>query len=147
MRAEAQAGLPRRGVTGGDADGVAADPKLVVFDGDRQFAGTADKSEDEGRTGMVVHRVGLADLLDPALAHHAETIRELDGLLLIVRDKDGGVPGTVVQFSQPLAQFAADLSVERAKRLVEQQHARVDSQRPGQGNALALTARKLVGVA
>ena len=44
---------------------------------------------------------------------------------------------------QPLPQFLPHLGVERAERLVEQQHARLSRQRPGQGHALPLAAGKL----
>ena len=53
----------------------------------------------------------------------------------------------VVQAAQPLAQLGAHLGVERAERLVEQQHARLDRERARQRHPLALAARELVGVA
>jgi hypothetical protein len=56
-------------------------------------------------------------------------------------------PISVVQLAQPLAQFLAHLGVERAERLVEQQHARLDRQRAGQRDALALAAGQLAGIA
>ena len=49
--------------------------------------------------------------------------------------------------AQPLAQLGADLGVERAEGLVEQQHLRLDGERPGERHALALAARELGGVA
>jgi hypothetical protein len=49
--------------------------------------------------------------------------------------------------AQPAAQFLAHLGVERAERLVEQQHARLDGQRAGQRHALPLAARELRRVA
>ena len=39
-----------------------------------------------------------------------------------------------------VAQLLADLGVERRERLVEQQHPRRDGERPGEGDALLLTA-------
>ena len=53
----------------------------------------------------------------------------------------------LVQPAQPLAQLGADLRVQRAERLVEQQHARLDGQRARQRHPLALAAGELVGVA
>jgi hypothetical protein len=53
----------------------------------------------------------------------------------------------VVQAAQPAAQFLAHLGVERAEGLVEQQHARLDRQRAGQRDALALAAGQLRGEA
>ena len=45
-----------------------------------------------------------------------------------------------------IAQLAAHLGVECRKRLVEQQHARLDRKRAGQRDALLLASRKLVRV-
>ena len=53
----------------------------------------------------------------------------------------------VVQAAQPLAQLGADLGVERAERLVEQQHPRLDRERAGERHALALAAGELGRVA
>jgi hypothetical protein len=52
-----------------------------------------------------------------------------------------------VQPAQPAAQLLAHLGVERAERLVEQQHARLDRQSAGQRDALPLAARQLVRIA
>ena len=52
-------------------------------------------------------------------------------------------PVRVVDLAQPAAQLAAHLRVERAERLVEQQHLRLDRQRAGQRDALALAAGEL----
>ena len=51
----------------------------------------------------------------------------------------------VVQAAQPRPQLRADLRVERAERLVEQQHPRLDRERAGERHALALAAGELVG--
>ncbi len=52
-----------------------------------------------------------------------------------------------MQPPQPLAQLRAHLRVERAERLVEQQHPRLDRERARQRHALALTAGELGRVA
>ena len=52
-----------------------------------------------------------------------------------------------VQLAQPGPELLADLGVEGAERLVEQEHPRLDGQGPGQGHALALAAGELGGVA
>ena len=49
--------------------------------------------------------------------------------------------------AQPLPQLRADLRVERAERLVQQQHARLDREGAGERHALALAAGELVRVA
>jgi hypothetical protein len=53
----------------------------------------------------------------------------------------------VVQPPQPAAQLLAHLGVERAERLVEQQHLRLDRERAGERDALPLPARELRGIA
>ena len=53
----------------------------------------------------------------------------------------------IVQPAQPAAQLLAHLGVERAERLVEQQHARAHGERAGERDALALAAGKLRGIA
>ncbi len=49
--------------------------------------------------------------------------------------------------AQPSPQFLAHLGVERAERLVEQQHLGLDRERARQRDALALAAGKLRGIA
>ncbi len=53
----------------------------------------------------------------------------------------------VVERAQPAAERFPDLGVERAERFVEQQHVRLDGESAGKGDALALAAGKLVGIA
>ena len=95
--------------------------------------------------GLVVDLARRADLLDPALVHHRDPVGDLHRLLLVVGDEHGGHALLVVEPAQPAAQLGADVRVERAERLVEQQHARLDRQRAGQRHPLALAARELVG--
>ena len=105
------------------------------------------KLKTKGELRLVVDVVGRADLLDRALAHHHEAVGELERLFLVVGHEHGGVAGLVVDLAQPLAQLLADLRVERAERLVEQQHARLDGEGAGERDALALAARELLRIA
>ena len=77
----------------------------------------------------------------------AITVGDLHRLLLVVRDEHGRDVDLVVQAPQPRAQLGADLRVQRAERLVEQQHARLDRQRARERHALALAAAELRRVA
>ena len=113
----------------------------------RQRARLADEAVDEGRVRRVVDLVGGADLLDPALAHDDDAVGEFQRLFLVVGDEDGGVAGGVVDFAQPAAQLAADLRVERAERLVEQEHRGSIAMRAGERHALALAAGELRRIA
>ena len=65
--------------------------------------------------------------------------------MLVVRDENGGVPGAVVYVAQPAPEVASHPSVEGPEGLVEQQHPRLDGQRPGKRHPLSLPSRKLVG--
>jgi hypothetical protein len=60
-----------------------------------------------------------------------------------VRDEDRRHVHLVVQSAQPRAQVLADTCVERAERLVEEEHGRLDGQRPSEAHALPLAAGQL----
>ena len=52
----------------------------------------------------------------------------------------------VVQRDEPFAQFLPDFGVHRAERFIQQQHARLGSERARDGHALTLAAGKLVRI-
>ena len=81
------------------------------------------------------------------VVHDRDAVGDLHRLLLVVGDEHGRDVDLVVQAPQPRAQLGAHLGVERAERLVEQQHARLDRQRAGERHALALAAGELRRVA
>jgi hypothetical protein len=64
-----------------------------------------------------------------------------------VRDEDRRDVDLVVETAQPVTELLAHLGVERAERLVQEQHLGLDRERPGQRHALALAARELARVA
>ena len=112
-----------------------------------QAVGAAEELVDEGRGRPVVDLPRAADLLDLALAHEDHLVGELERFFLVVGDEDAGEAETPVQITQPAAQVLPDLGIERAERLVEQEDARLDRQRPGERHPLPLAARKLVRIA
>src|SRR3954468_8208597 len=87
-----------------------------------QLCHRSDELHHELVRGRVVELARRADLLDLALVHHHDLLGHLHGLLLIVRHEDRGHVNLVVEAPQPLAQLLADGRVERAERLVEQEH-------------------------
>ena len=93
--------------------------------------------------GPAVDLVRRADLLDAALVHHHDPVGELERFLLVVGDEEARDAELVVQLAQPAAQLAAHARVERAERLVEQQHARLHRERARERDALALPAGEL----
>ena len=76
-----------------------------------------------------------------------DLVGDVHRLLLVVGDEERRHVDLVVQAAQPLAQLGADLGVERAERLVEQQHLRLDRQRARERHPLALAAGELRRVA
>ena len=83
--------------------------------------------------------------------HDADAIGERERLLLIVRHQDRGHPEPALHLADGLAQLDADLGIQRAEGLIEQQHLRLVRERARHGDALLLAARELsrqpIGVA
>jgi hypothetical protein len=96
---------------------------------------------------MVVELVGGPRLLDPAFVHHDQLLGDVHRLLLVMGDEDRRHVHLLVEAAQPGAQVLADLGVEGAEGLVEQQHLRFHRQCPSQRHALPLAAGELVGIA
>ena len=107
----------------------------------------ADEAHHELRRRVLVEVHRRPGLLDAALVHDHDLLGDVHRLLLVVGDEDRRHVDLVVEAAQPVAQLLADLRVERAEGLVEQQHLRLDRERPGQRHALALPARELRRVA
>jgi hypothetical protein len=131
----------------------------VVVGGDRQFVagpagglareqvGLAQEVRHERGGGQVVQLGGRAELLDLAGVHHGDRVGHRHGLLLVVgdvheRDADLGLDPLQLDLHPP-----AQGQVQRAERLVEQQHLRVVDQRAGQRDPLLLAAGELGGTA
>src|SRR6266404_3343476 len=90
---------------------------------------------------------GRADLLDVSIVHHDDSVGELERLFLIVGDEDAGDFDLVVEAAEPAAKFLADLGVERAERLVEQQYFGFDRECASECDSLTLAAGKLRRIA
>ena len=139
------------GTAGGAADADVerrpVEDQLAGPDADGKGAGLADEARHEGRRRLVVDLGRRADLLDLAVVEDGDAVGELDRLFLVVGDEDGGVAGAVVDLAQPAAQLPPDLGVEGAEGLVEEEHARLDGERAGERDALALAAGELRRVA
>ena len=101
------------------------------------------KRHDEAVGRALVELARGADLLDAALVQDDDAVGDVHRLLLVVGDQHGGDVDLVVQAAQPRAQLGADLGVEGAEGLVEQQHPRLDRQRARERHALALAAAEL----
>ena len=102
---------------------------------------------DERGGGIVIDIARRPDLFDPALVHDNHAVGDFERLFLIVSDEDRGDVDFGMQRAQPLPQLLPHLRIERAKRLVEQQDARLDRERAGERDALPLAAGQLAGIA
>ena len=83
------------------------------------------------------------DLLDRALVHHRDAVGQDQRLFLVVGDEDRGEAEPALQAAHLELHGLAQLAVERAERLVEQQQARVEDDGAGERHALLLAAGEL----
>ncbi len=107
---------------------------------DVQQVGDAQEVRDELGQRLLVDLLGRAELHDPAAVHHGEPVRHLERLLLVVGDEDERDADLALQRGQLGPQRVPQLRVEGAQRLVEEQHRRLEDQRPRQGHPLLLPA-------
>ncbi len=81
------------------------------------------------------------------MVHHADPVGEHERFLLVVGDQDRRHAQPALHLADGLAQFDADLGIERAERLIEQQHLGLVCERAGHRDALLLAAGELPGKA
>ena len=103
----------------------------------------ADERHHELVARALIQLARRARLLDPAPVHDHDLLGDLHRLLLVVRHEDRRHVDLLVQSAQPFAQLRPHLRVQRAERLVQQQHPRLHRQRARERHALQLTAREL----
>jgi hypothetical protein len=87
------------------------------------------------------------DLHDPAEVHHRDARREVAHHREVVADEEVGEPELLLQVLEQVDHLRLDRNVERGDRLVADDELRVERERPGDADALALAARELVRVA
>ena len=105
--------------------------------------GGAEERRDEPRAGPLVERARLPDFLEAAAIHHADPVRHAECFFLIVRDEDGRDPDRALDLTDRAPQLLTNFRVERAERLVEQQHAGLMRESSCERDALLLAARQL----
>ena len=91
---------------------------------------------------MLVDLARAADLLHPAAVHDGDPVGHRERLLLVVRHVDEGRAELGLDPLQLELHLLAQLHVERAQRLVEQQGRGLVDERPRQRDALLLASRK-----
>jgi len=98
----------------------------------------ADEAHDELVRRLVVELPWRRGLLDAALVHDDDRVRQLERFLLVVRDEDRRDVHLVVEAQEPRAKLHPHAGVECAERLVEQQHLRLRRKCARQRHALPL---------
>ena len=105
--------------------------------------GHAEEVGDVGGGRPLVDLDGRTDLGDLTAVHHGQAVRHRQRLLLVVRDVEERDADIALQRGEVALEVLAQLGVERAEWLVEQEHLRLQHERPGQGHALLLAAGEL----
>src|SRR3954454_14429663 len=83
--------------------------------------------------------VRCSELLQASVAQDGDPVRQLQRLVLVMGDEDRGLARALVDIAQPASEVFSHLGVKRAERLVQEQHPRLERQRP----ALALAPGQL----
>ena len=105
------------------------------------------------RLGVRVRRAGRrcssagADLDDLAEVHHRHPVGDVAHHRQVVGDEHVGQAELVLQILEQVDDAGLDRHVERRHRLVEHEQLGLERERPGDADALALTAGELVRVA
>ncbi len=108
---------------------------------------TPEESGDERGSRLFVELGGGAELLDRAVVHDRDRVGHRHRFLLVVRDVDEGEPELALDELQLELHLLAELEVECAERLVEQQHLRAVHERSRKRDALLLPAGQLARLA
>ena len=101
------------------------------------------KPATNGPGGLLVDLLGRAALPDLAALHHRDAVGHRERLLLVVRDVEERDADLALDALQLHLHLLAQLQVERAERLVEQEHGGPVDERARQRHALLLPARQL----
>src|SRR5579864_7415149 len=108
-----------------------------------------DGGEQEARVRMQrlsEHLLDGAAFDDLARVHHEDVVRDVAGAGEIVRDVEERDVALLLELEHEIQDPDADRDVEHARRLVREHDLRLDSERPGDRDALALPARELVRI-
>lgn len=103
----------------------------------------SQKLPDEGGCRLFTNLRWGADLLDPAGVHDDNAVGDLNGFVLVVRDKEGRYLELPLELLDPAPELFADHGVQGAKRFVKQEDTRFDSKCARQGDSLTLPAGQL----
>ena len=109
--------------------------------------GFADEFGGEAAVGEVVHLAWRAHLLQLAFRHDGDARGHGHGFFLVVRYHDAGYAHLLQRIHQFQLGLLAQVFIQRAQRLVQQQKFGLLGQRAGQRDALLLPTGELVRLA
>ena len=124
----------------GEAALAAVDAQWIRFE-------TPMKPATNGVAGRSYSSRGVGDLLDDAVVHDRDAVGHRERLLLVVRDVDERRLRLRLDVLQLELHLLAELQVEGAERLVEQQRRGPVDERAGERDALLLAAGELARLA
>ena len=96
---------------------------------------------------LPVQVVGGGELDKAAEVHHADTVGDMADDGEVVGDEHQREVEAILEVDEEVDDLRLDRHVERRDRLVGEDDGRLDGQRPGQADALALAAGELVRIA
>ena len=114
-----------------------------ALDPAREDIGRADELHHEAVGGVAVDLRRRADLQDAAPIHHRDAVGHGERLVLVVGHVHEGDPDPALQPRELGLHLLAQLEIEGAERLVEQEHRRLVDQGARQRHPLALPAAEL----
>ena len=100
-----------------------------------------------GWSGSRLSSRELGHLDDPAEVHHRDPVADVADDRQVVGDEQVGQPELALEPLEQVDDLGLDRHVEGADRLVGDDEVRVQGERPGDADPLALAARELVRVA
>ena len=121
--------------------------RIWAFDGAGEQVRHAEEVRHERRGRAFVEIRRAAELLDVPTVHDDDEVGHRHRFFLVVRDVDEGDPDVALDVLELELHLLAELQVECAERLVEQQHARDVDERAGECDALLLATRQLLRLA
>ncbi len=104
-----------------------------------------EEARDESGARQLVELLRRPELLDAPVVHDRHRVGHRHGLLLVVRHVQEGQADLGLDRLELELHLAAQLEVERAERLIQQEERRAVHDRPSKRHALLLAARELTG--
>src|SRR6516162_9689590 len=111
-----------------------------------QQVAPADELRDEPAMGRIVDIRRRADLLDAALVHDHDSVRDGERLLLVMSDENRRGVELMHKRTDFLAHMDSKLGIEARGRLMEQKDRGPQYERAREGHSLLLPAREFTRI-